>query len=151
MREMDLNLPVIELGQEWGIANQVPVVRSKLHGHRGVLSFNPEVVEYVPLDGAYFHYLVSCSTEAQARGITNAFARAESFNNPDDPRPVAFTLLPGHGLVIAEKWVHGKEPFQLMWEMMDNKDIEIYNHVPQGPLSYTEQSGRMVLDLAPGS
>jgi hypothetical protein len=151
MREMDLNLPVIKLGEAWGIDKEVPVVRSKLHGHRGVESYNPETVEYVPLDGPYFHYLVSCSTEAQARGITNAFARAECFTNLDDPRNVAFTLLPGHGLVIAEKWVHGKEPFQLMWEMMDNQDIEIHNHVPQGPLTYVEKNGRMTLNLATGS
>jgi hypothetical protein len=151
MREMDMNLPTITLDKAWGIDHEVPVVRSKLHGHRGVRSYNPENVEYVPLDGPYFHYLVSCSTEAQARGITNAFARSETFTNPDDSRTAAFTLLPGHGLVIAEKWVAGKEPFQLMWEMMDNNDIEIYNHVPQGGLEYVEKDGRMVIELEPGS
>lgn len=142
MIDMDSLLPTINL--ENGLA--VPVARSKLHGHRGVSSYNPALVEYVPLDAPYYHYLVSCATEAQAKGIKAAFGRAECLLDPDDPRQLAFTVLPGHGVVIAEKWQAGKEPFQVMWEYMDSGDLVIDKLVPQGPMRYTSSDdGKMVL------
>ncbi|MBN1400219.1 MAG: hypothetical protein JXA74_05240, partial [Anaerolineae bacterium] len=76
LRDMDSLLPEIRLGPEWGLADPVPVVRSKLHGHRGVAGYDPARVEYVPLDAPYYHYIVSCATEAQAVGIKHAFARS---------------------------------------------------------------------------
>jgi hypothetical protein len=90
----------------------------------------------VPLDRPYYHYLVSCATEAQARGIRAAFGRSQALHNPADPREVVFTVLPGHGVVIAEKWVPGTSPFQTIWEYMDAGHIAIANHVPQGPLEF---------------
>lgn len=136
MMDMDQVLPWVELNEEWEVASSVPVVRSKLHGHRAIGAYDPKRVEYVPLDPPYYHYLVSCATEAQAQGIKEAFARSEALRNPEDPRQLVFTVLPGHGCVIAEKWVHGKAPFQLMWEAMDNGQLEIVNRIPQGPMSY---------------
>jgi hypothetical protein len=144
--QMDQALPKVNLGEGWPVPGEVPVVRSKLHGHRGVKSFDPNLVEYVPLDAPYYHYLVSCATEAQARGIKAAFGRTECLLNPDDPRQVAFTVLPGHGVVIVEKWVAGKEPFQLIWEYMDQDSLVIDNLVPQGPMTYhPDTEGQMYL------
>jgi len=125
----------------------VPVVRSKLHGHRGVRSYDPRWVEHAYLDKPYYHYPVSCSTEAQARAIQTAFGRSEALNNPADPRQVVFTVLPGHGMVVVEKWVPGKAPFQVIWELMDAGALEITNLIPQGPLVFKPDSlGRMVLE-----
>jgi hypothetical protein len=144
--QMDEALPKVNLGEGWAVTGEVPVVRSKLHGHRGVKSFDPNLVEYVPLDAPFYHYLVSCATEAQARGIKAAFGRTECLLNPDDPRQVAFTVLPGHGVVIVEKWVAGKEPFQLIWEYMDQGCLVIDNLVPQGPMAYRpDAEGKMHL------
>ena len=146
MMDMDQVLPTIELGPEWSTDAEVPVVRSKLHGHRAVGAYDPEYVEHVYLDPPYYHYLVSCATEAQAQGIKAAFARSEALQNPDDPRPLVFTILPGHGCVIAEKWVPGKRPFALMWEAMDSGQLEIINRIPQGPMGYElGEDGRMHL------
>ncbi len=146
MMDMDENLPQIKHETLGGVQTEVPVIRSKLHGHRGVSSFNPELVEYVPLDPPYYHYLVSCATAAQARGIKEAFSRAQSLLNPDDPRQTAFTVLPGHGLVVVEKWQADKAPFQLLWEMMDSGDLVIDPHVPQGVMDYEMQNnGKMHL------
>jgi hypothetical protein len=146
MKDMDYPLPQIILGREWDTAGEVPIIRSKLHGHRGVRAFDPKLVEYVPLDLPFYNYLVSCATEAQARGIKAAFSRAACLLNLDDPRQVAFTVLPGHGVVIAEKWVAGKAPFQLLWELMDSGGLEIDKHIPQGPMSYEPAGdGRMGL------
>ena len=143
MIDMDGVLPVVQLE---GIPGNVPVVRSKLHGHRGVQSYDPRYVEYAPLDAPYYHYLVSCATEAQARGIKAAFGRAESLNNPADPRMVAFTVLPGHGIVIAEKWDASRQPFQLIWEYMDSGWLNITRLVPQGEVIYQAASdGNMIL------
>jgi hypothetical protein len=140
---MDRSLPQILLGSEWegetwAKEKSAPIIRSKLHGHRGVKSYDPTVVEHVYLDQPYYHYPVSCSTEAQARAITTAFARSEALMDPNDPRNIIFTVLPGHGIVIAEKWVFGKQPFQLIWETMDSGKIEIDRLVPQGNLEFVQ-------------
>jgi hypothetical protein len=145
---MDEVLPRIRLSSEWGygLAHSVPAARSKLHGHRGVRGFNPARVEYCSLDAPYFHYPVSCASEAQAIANRTAFGRSLALQNPSDPRQIAFTILPGHGVMIAEKWVAGKAPFQAIWEAMDNGDLEIMSQVPQGPIAFTADAhGRMVL------
>jgi hypothetical protein len=146
MAGMDSLLPRISLGAEWGIAGRVPVARSKLHGHRGVAAFDPERVEYVELDAPYYYYPVCCGTGAQAQAIKAAFARSQSLKNPDDPRQLVFTVLPGHGAMIAEKWVPGKAPLELIWEHMDAGYLQIESYVPQGPMAYVPSpGGRMVL------
>jgi hypothetical protein len=139
MMDMDYALPKLTLGAEWGgwAGRDVPVVRSKLHGHRGIAAYNPALVEWVRLDEAYYHYPVSCSTEAQAWAIKAAFARAECLRHPADPRQIAFTVLPGHGIVVAEKWVAGREPLQQIWEAMDSGDLQVDNLIPQGLHTFT--------------
>lgn len=133
MWDMDTALPMVELGPEFGLEARVPVVRSKLHGHRGVTAYDPRFVEYTPLTAAYFRYPVTCGTQAQAQGIKAAFARAQALQNPADPRQVVFTILPTHGVFIVEKWAPGKAPFQLIWEAMDAGHLQIESRIPQGP------------------
>ena len=148
LRDLDFSLPSITLGAAWGddAGASVPVVRSKLHGHRGVCAYDPKVVEFVPLDVPYYHYPVSCATDAQARAIKTSFGRAECLRNPNDPRKVAFTILPTHGLVVVEKWVEGKAPLQLLWELMDSGAFEVDRLVPQGPHGFDlGADGRMHL------
>ncbi len=146
MMQMDRALPRIRLGEEWRIPGEAPVARSKLHGHRGVRSFDPRTVEHVALDAPYYHYPVSCSTEAQANAIQAAFGRSQALTDPEDPREIVFSVLPGHGIVIVEKWVSGKQPFQAIWEAMDAGTLEVVSQVPQGPLAYLpDKTGRMVL------
>jgi hypothetical protein len=135
---MDLALPKITLKR--GI--QAPVIRSKLHGHRAVRSFDWTRAEYVPLPEPYLHYPVSCSTDAQYRAVQEAFSQSFALQHPQDPRQLVFTVLPGHGVVIVEKWVEGKSPFQVIWEAMDSKVIEITNHIPQGPFAVETQGHR---------
>lgn len=132
---MDGALPQVALGAGWAGA-VAPVARSKLHGHRGIAAYDPRRVEYVPLDEPYFHYPVSCATAAQAEGIKAAFARSQALQNPADPRQLVFTVLPGHGAVIVEKWVPGTRPFQLIWEYMDAGYLRVHNLIPQGPMAY---------------
>jgi hypothetical protein len=148
LRDLDFSLPAITLSAEWGAdaGATVPVVRSKLHGHRGVAAYDPAQVEFVALDTPYYHYPVSCATEAQARAIKAAFGRAECLRNPDDPRTIAFTVLPTHGLVVVEKWIPGKAPLQALWEAMDSSAFQVDRLVAQGPHGYEpDASGRMVL------
>jgi len=151
MIALDQPLPKIAFtleSQEVTTVFQVPVARSKLHGHRGVAAYDPGYVEYVQLDPPYYNYPVSCATEAQANGIRQAFGRAEALLNPADPRQVVFTVLPGHGLVMVEKWQAGKAPFQLIWEYMDAGILEIEPRIPQGWFSYEPQAdGRYHLRL----
>lgn len=135
---MDLRLPKISLGS----GAQVPVIRSKLHGHRGVRSFDRDRVEYVSLPDSYLYYPVSCSTDAQYKAVQEAFSSSSALQNPDDPRQIIFTVLPGHGIVIVEKWAEEKQAFQVIWEAMDHKDIEITNYIPQGPFIFEEHGQR---------
>jgi hypothetical protein len=145
LRSIDLALPLIRRGGGEASAG-VPVLRSKLHGHRGIAAYDPGQVEYAALDPASQHYPVSCATDAQARAVTEAFARAQTLRNPTDPRPLVFTVLPGHGIVVGEKWVAGAAPFQTMWEAMDRGALGVDPRVPQGPLAYRAgPGGRMVL------
>jgi hypothetical protein len=136
MIDLDSSLPKIALGPAWDVDSRVPVVRSKLHTHRGVAAFDPKYVEYVPLSSIYFEFPVTCGTFAQAQGVRAVFAQAQCLLNPDDPRQVAFTLLPTHGVFIVEKWVHGKAPFQVIWELMDAGRLQIDRLVPQGPMPF---------------
>lgn len=144
---IDQCLPTHRPHASFGIEGEVPVVRSKLHGHRGVVAYDPRTVEYVPLDAPYFDYLVSCSTEAQAQGVTAAFARSQALRDPADPRTVVFTVLPGHGLLMAEKWVPGTQPFDVLLAAMDSHRLEVSHGVPQGRMRYVAQGDRMVLQL----
>ncbi len=122
----------------------VPATRSKLHGHRGVAAYDPSRVEFVPLEPVYHYYPVTCASEAQAVAVKAAFQRAACLRNPHDPRTLAFTIIPCHGVIIVEKWVPGKAPFQEMWEAMDEGALEISLTVPQGPFGYRPGSdGRM--------
>jgi hypothetical protein len=152
MMAMDQPLPMLPLrldSQGAATSFQVPVARSKLHGHRGVAAYHPGYVEFARLDQPYYHYPVSCATEAQAHGIRQAFGRAEALLNPADPRQVVFTVLPGHGVVLVEKWQAGKAPFQLIWEYMDAGYLQIEARVPQGWLTYElEADGRYHLRLS---
>jgi len=148
MRGMDSLLPTITLDRG-GASVSVPVVRSKLHGHRGIAAYDPRRVEYVSLAPPYYYYLVTCGTDAQARGVEEAFARSAALQNPADPRQVAFTVLPGHGAFIVEKWGPGTVPFQTIWEYMDAGYLEVESRVPQGPMEYVpDQDGRMHLRAA---
>jgi hypothetical protein len=145
MMMMDEVLPEVSQGINGNGTGRLPVVRSKLHGHRGIASFDPSLVEFVPLDPPYYEYPVSCGTEAQAQAITRAFSRAECLRNPEDARVIAFTVLPGHGVVLCEKWVAGREPFEVLWRAMDSGSIEIDRIVPQHRVEYERRDGRMVL------
>ena len=143
MIDMDQVLPHLLLDSAWAVSARVPVVRSKLHGHRGIGFYDPARVEYAPMEPPYFNYLVSCGSNAQAQGIKRAFARAESLQRPEDPRMVAFTVLPGHGIFIVEKWVPGTVPFQTIWEYMDAGYLRVEDRIPQGPMGYV--AGRLCL------
>ncbi len=145
MIAMDLELPRLCIDS----GDNVPVIRSKLHGHRGVRAFDPLRIEFVPLGPAYYDYPVSCASDAQARAVVDAFSRSESLTNPSDPRMIAFTVLPGHGLIAVEKWVADKEPFQILWEAIDAGVLEISPAVPQGRMDYVDSGDdRLILSEA---
>jgi hypothetical protein len=146
---IDARLPRQRPPADLGVSGPAPVARSKLHGHRGVASYDPRTVEFVPLGPAYHDYLVACSTEAQAVGIADAFARSQSLRDPADPRTVVFTVLPGHGLLMVEKWTPGRRPFEELLLAMDSGRISVCNRVPQGAMRYLPVAARMELRLGP--
>ena len=68
--------------------------------------------------------------------VQEAFASSYALQNPQDSRQIVFTILPGHGVVIVEKWIEDKSAFEVIWEAMDQKVIEITNMIPQGPFLF---------------
>jgi len=77
--------------------------------------------------------------------IERAFGRARSLRNLSDPRTITFTVMPGHGVVAAEKWVPGKAPFQELWEAIDSGALTISKEIPQGWHSYRRDGGRRMV------
>lgn len=148
---MDARLPRRLPPVAFGIAEPVPVVRSKLHGHRGVQSYDAATVEYVPMAMPFHDYLVSCSTAAQAHGIAAAFAQSQALQQPDDPRTVVFTILPGHGLLAVERWVAGQPPFAELLQAIDSGRLTISPRVPQGRCHYERRGARYELREAPSA
>ncbi len=78
MIDMDGLLPTVTLED----GRQVPVARSKLHGHRGVSRYNLALVEFVPLDPTLLPLPVSCATEAQPRVSKPPSGAAQSLLHP---------------------------------------------------------------------
>lgn len=144
---IDAELPRRVPPPAFGIGEPLPVVRSKLHGHRGVAGYDPRTVEFVPLSPPYYDYLVSCSTEAQAVGIAEAYRRSRALRDPHDPRTIVFTVLPGHGMLMVEKWLPGRQPFEELIAAMDSGRIEICYGVPQGWMRYEPVGAAMKLRL----
>ncbi|MGZ6271197.1 MAG: hypothetical protein ACXWPJ_03965 [Candidatus Limnocylindrales bacterium] len=144
MLEVDGPHPRLRLDPAWGVGSPVPVVRSKLHAHRGIRRFDRDLVEYVPLEAVYHHYLVACASQAQAHAVTRAFAASETLRDPDDPRSVALTVLPGHGLMALEKWVAGTHPLETIWRLLDRGALELDSRVPQGPFEFVPGAGRFM-------
>jgi len=63
---------------------------------------------------------------------------------------VVFTVMPGHGVVAAEKWVPGKVPFEALWEAIDAGALEVSKEIPQAWHTYRASgSGRMRVDEEP--
>ncbi len=147
MMRMDAVLPRVNLP---GQTAPVPVLRSKLHGHRGVAAYDPLRVEFVPLEAPYYTYPVSCSTEAQAVAMEQAFGRARSLRDPSDTRTITFTVMPGHGVVAAEKWVPGKVPFQELWEAIDSGALTVSKEIPQAWHAYRLESPRRMVVVEEG-
>jgi hypothetical protein len=146
MMMIDTALPWIVPDAGFGVTDAVPVIRSKLHGHRSVRAYDPGEVEFVPLDAPFYSFPVACGTDVQAEGIRQAFARAACLRNPTDTRKVAFTILPCHGVFIVEKWVAGKAPFEVLWQYIDSGALEVDSHVPQGGFTWvTGHDGRLRL------
>ena len=83
--------------------------------------------------------------------MTDAFARSQALRDPADPRTVVFTVLPGHGLLMAEKWVPGTAPFDVLLAAMDERRLEVSHGVPQGRMGYAAVGDRMVLQLGEGA
>jgi len=123
-----------------GRSLQAPMARAILHGHLGVESYDPQAVEAVFLDNLYYDYLVSCGTGALASGTRQAFGRSSTLRGADDPRGVVFLEQPGHGVVIVEKWVEGKAPFQTIRETLESGRLKMNMRVPQGPIRWEMDS-----------
>ena len=71
---------------------------------------------------------------------------SQALRDPQDSRQVVFTVLPTHGVVVTEKWMPGKQPFQVIWECMDAGYLQVDRRIPQGPMKYVPSpDGRMVL------
>lgn len=120
---------------------QTPPVRAILHGHLGVAAYDPEIAEAVFLDGPYYDYLVSCGTGALASATAQAVRRSQALRELADPRGIVFLEQPGHGVVIVEKWVEGKGPFETIRDYLESGRLQMVMHVPQGHIHWKKRRG----------
>ena len=118
-----------------------PAVRCILHGHLGLGAYDPTCAETVRLDEPFYDYLVSCGTGALASGTARAFQRSEALRDLADPRGLVILEQPGHGVVIVEKWMEGKGPFETIQEYLEKGLIKMTMDVPQGHIAWEERSG----------
>jgi hypothetical protein len=79
---------------------------------------------------------VSCGTGALASGTAQAFRRSQSLADLNDPRGVIVLEQPGHGVVIVEKWVEGKGPFETIREYLEQGRLKMTMEVPQGRIQW---------------
>ena len=126
----------------------VPAIRAILHGHIGVAAYNPEYVECVSLDTLYHAHLVTCGTNRLADATAAAFARSVALRDPADPRTAVFLEQPGHGVVVAEKWLEGKSAFDAIYEYVAEGHLRVAMQVPQGTVRWealTAPDGRRMM------
>ncbi len=148
---MDQNVPSVEAVEMMGICEAVPrlrhvnnrgeeapvpAVRAILHGHIGVAAYSPDHVESASLDALYYAHLVSCGTGELAEATAAAFARSEALSDPADARAVVFLEQPGHGVVVVEKWVSGKPPFETIREFLEAGHLRVTLQVSQGSVRW---------------
>lgn len=149
MRRICESVPTTTLTAPTGLQHTVPAIRSLLHGHVTVAGYDPRFVEGVRLPEVFQRHLVSCGTGALAAGTSAAFARAESLAAAADPRQVAFLIQPGHGIMLAEKWVADRAAFDLLKAYLADGKLEISMAVPQGDYHWepTDRHGHPWLRL----
>jgi hypothetical protein len=141
-------LPYHDRANSRGEMVKAPPVRAILHGHLGVAEYDPEYAEPVYLDEPYYDYLVSCGTGALASGTAAAFRRSRALADLKDPRAVVVLEQPGHGVVIIEKWVEGKGPFETIREYLEQGRLKMTMQVPQGRIRWRTRhlsNGRTVM------
>ena len=57
---------------------------------------------------------------------------------------MAFTVIPGHGIVIVEKWLQDKRPFDAILDAIETGALNICKPVPQGPFDYERGAGQLM-------
>lgn len=132
-------VPVHPRRNRHGDLVQVPNVRAILHGHLGVEAFDPRHVEVVRLEPLFYSQLVSCGTGALANGTAVAFASSEALRSLEDPRRVVFLEQPGHGVLVAEKWLPGDkpgQPFDLIRHALEVGYLRMSYDIAQGPVHW---------------
>jgi hypothetical protein len=126
---------------------QVPMARSVVHGHVGVDSYDPTLVEHVELSDTFTIYPVSCGTDVLARETAKAFASSQALKDPTDPRQVVFLEQPCHGVLVVEKWQVDKPPFAVLEAILSSGALKMTKQVPQGEFAWEQHDGRMVKHL----
>ena len=101
-----------------------------------VAAYNPEHVEFAPMDAVFSRYPVTCGTRGQAEGVKEAFARSEALRNPQDPAGWSSRCSRRTGCSSSRNGCPAKAPLQAIWEAMDAGDIVIESRVPQGPETF---------------
>lgn len=117
---------------------------SIIHLHMGIAAYNPEVVEYAPLDPAFYTFPVSCGTRELADGTAGAFARSSVLGDLHEARQVVVLEQPTHGCILVAIGVDARPPFHQIFEAIDQGHLALSFDIPQGPVRWqTTAEGRM--------
>ena len=86
---------------------EVPIVRSGIHAHVGVVSADDAVVETVEPDRQNFPFGFGCGTDLMCEVARSTVERSSAINDPADRRRYVRWPMLYHGEMVVELWKEG--------------------------------------------
>jgi hypothetical protein len=88
---------------------EVPIIRSGIHAHVGVVSADDSVVETIEPDRRNYPYGFGCGTDLMCEVARSTVERSSAINDPRDRRRFVRWPMLYHGEMVIELWKDGSE------------------------------------------
>jgi hypothetical protein len=101
---------------------EVPIIRSGIHAHIGVVSANDTVVETIEPDRKGYPYGFGCGTDLMCQVARSTVERSSAINDPKDRRRYVRWPMLYHGEMVVELWKEGAEnvTFEGLLDLFDD-------------------------------
>jgi hypothetical protein len=101
---------------------EVPIIRSGIHAHIGVVSADDAVVETIEPDRTIYPYGFGCGTDLMCEVVRNTVERSSAINDPKDHRQYVRWPMLYHGEMVVELWKEGAEnvTFEGLLDLFDS-------------------------------
>ncbi len=88
---------------------EVPIIRSGIHAHVGVVSADDTVVETIEPDRKNYPFGFGCGTDLMCEVARSTVERSSAINDPNDLRRYVRWPMLYHGEMVIELWKEGAE------------------------------------------